>query len=173
MTQGTTTPESTGIRTAERLLVDLRDEIGRADTKASILIAAMGMSSGALVSLMAGADGWRPGHLSGIGASAWWVGCAGWTAALLSLLLAILPRYQRRSWSADGTVTHFQDIRVAALAGELSEALLRTDRDPLPALVDALSSNSKIVAAKHRWIRTGLAFFGAGVLALALAAVMG
>ncbi|MEK2489252.1 Pycsar system effector family protein [Kitasatospora purpeofusca] len=173
MDQDTSTPGCAGTRTAERLLTELRDEIGRADTKASILIAAMGMSGGALMSLMAGENGWRPGHLSGIGAASWWTGCAGWTAALVCLLLAVLPRYRRHVWAAGGTVSHFQDIRTAALAGELSAALLRTERDPFPALVGALSSNAGIVAAKHRWIRTGLALFGTGVLALTVAAVTG
>lgn len=46
-----------------RLLVDLRSEIARADSKASVLVAALGMTAGVISGWLAG-SGWRPSALS-------------------------------------------------------------------------------------------------------------
>ncbi|MBL1081532.1 hypothetical protein JK359_05975 [Streptomyces actinomycinicus] len=158
--------------TAERLLTELREEIGRADTKASVLVAALGMTAGVFTGLIAGRD-WSPDRLSAPGAVLWWAGAAALALSLLSLLLAVLPRYRSGSWAEGRPLCYFGDIRQAAREGRLAEALAGTDRDPAAALLAALAENSRIAASKHRWIRTGLIAFCVGALLLPAAALAG
>lgn len=73
-----------------RLLVDLRSEIARADSKASVLVAALGMTAGVISGWLAG-SGWRPSALSAPGTALWWTGTGGLATALLAMLMAVLP----------------------------------------------------------------------------------
>ncbi|MFE9395178.1 Pycsar system effector family protein [Streptomyces flavidovirens] len=164
-------PQDTkGVRTAERLLAELRVEIGRADTKASVLIGAIGVCAGALLSgarevTPAGGPGWTLGGLGGVGGLAW-------ALAVGFLLFATAPRYRASRWRTGLPLTYFLDIRRAARSGALPDALRGTEDDELAGLVIALGDASGIVAAKHRWIRVGLGCFalGAGVLVAAVLA---
>lgn len=148
-----------GTPTGERLLSEMREEIGRADTKASILIGAVGMCSGLLAARAAAPTGAVSGVL-------WWCGCGAWAVAICFLLLAATPRYRRSTWVQDEPLSYFLDIHRAARAGRLAEAVRRTEAEPLAALTVALANTSAIVAAKHRCIRAGLAFFAWGGLLL-------
>ncbi|MFE2386935.1 Pycsar system effector family protein [Streptomyces misionensis] len=169
----TTTPPSAPVRhTAERLLGELRDEISRADAKASVLVAALGLAAGLFTGLVAGRN-WSPGRLSVPATALWWAGAAGLALSLLALLLAVLPRYRAGSWAAGRPLCYFGDIHQAVREGRLAEALADTERDPGAALLAALAENSRIAASKHRWIRTGLVAFSAGVLLLPTAALVG
>ncbi|MEV8016914.1 Pycsar system effector family protein [Streptomyces sp. NPDC086554] len=157
-----------GIRTAEQLLADLRAEISRADTKASVLIGAVGVCAGAVVSRFwdaLPADG--AGHFLGV------AGGMTWALAFGFLLFATAPRYRASRWRAGRPLTYFLDIRLAASSGLLTEALHGTEEDRLTGLVIALGDTSHIVAAKHRWIRVGLACFLLGTLALGGSALAG
>ncbi|MFF3915409.1 Pycsar system effector family protein [Streptomyces sp. NPDC001852] len=157
---------------AERLLRELRGEIGRADTKASVLVAALGLTAGVFTGLMSGRD-WSPGELSAAGAAAWWGGAASLALSLAALLLAVLPRYHSGSWAAGRPLCYFGDIQQAVREDRLAEALADTDRDPAAALLAALTATSRIAASKHRWIRVGLLAFCAGALLLPAAALIG
>ncbi|MFF4017768.1 Pycsar system effector family protein [Streptomyces sp. NPDC001843] len=177
---GTTTPPATtgpapalaANRTAERLLTELRGEIARADTKASVLVAALGMTAGVFTGLLAGRD-WSTSRLSGPAAVLWWAGATALALSLLALLLAVLPRYRSGSWAEGRPLCYFGDIQEAVREGRLAEALADTDRDPTAALLAALTETSRIAASKHRWIRTGLIAFCVGTLLLPTAALLG
>jgi hypothetical protein len=170
---GTTAPSTpSGNRTGERLLAELRGEIARADTKASVLVAALGMTAGVFTGLLAGRD-WSPARLSGPGTILWWGGAAGLALSLIALLLAVLPRYRSGSWAAGDPLCYFGDIQQAVREGRLAEALADTDRDPTAGLLASLAENSRIAASKHRWIRTGLLAFCTGTLLLPTAALIG
>ena len=161
-----------GAAAGARLLAELRAETERADNKAAVLVAALGITAGLLGGLLSG-SGWSPGRLPVPVAVAWWTGTASLAVSLLALMLAIMPRYRRSDWRPGLPLTYFQDIRLAADQGCLAEALADTERDPATALVDALTSNSRIVASKHRWIRTGLGCFGLSALLLGIALFTG
>ncbi|MFE9095968.1 Pycsar system effector family protein [Streptomyces sp. NPDC007264] len=139
-------------RTAERLLDELRGEIARADSKASVLVAALGMTAGVFTGLLAGRH-WSPGRLSAPGAAVWWAGAAALALSLVALLLG--------------------DIRQAVREGRLAEVLAETDRAPAAALLAALTETSRIAASKHRWIRTGLIAFCVGTLLLPAGPLIG
>ncbi|ARZ66195.1 DUF5706 domain-containing protein [Streptomyces sp. HU2014] len=164
----------TAPRIAERLLAELRQEAARADTKGSVLVAAQGMAASALVGVLA-VRGWQPGSLSALGQVMWWAGAVCFVGSLLSLLMTVIPRYRARGWRPGLPLTHFADIHGAARQGPtaLEEALRETERAPVPALLMALTENSRIVAHKYRWLRTGMAGFTAAMVLLPGALLVG
>ncbi|NYI05845.1 Pycsar system effector family protein [Allostreptomyces psammosilenae] len=161
--------ESAGLR----LLGEMRAEIGRADSKASILVALIGVAAGALAGALGAGRLPGPDALPAPAAALWWLGVAAWAAGLGSLLWAVVPRYRRSAWRPGLPLSFFGDVRRAALAGGLAEALRLAERDPLPGLVSALHDTSRIVAAKHHWIRVGVACFAMGALAIPAALAAG
>ncbi|MFJ4875193.1 Pycsar system effector family protein [Streptomyces sp. NPDC088745] len=168
-------PPSLDADTAElgtRLLAELRTEIARADSKASVLVAALGTTAGVLSGLLAG-RGWRPDSLSVPGSALWWAGAAAFGLALLALLMAVLPRYRRRAWAPGAPLTYFGDIQQAHAHGQLEQALAETARSPAATLRASLAENSRIAVRKHQWIRTGLIAFCAGAAALPASLLIG
>ncbi|WP_237330254.1 Pycsar system effector family protein [Streptomyces sp. BA2] len=165
-------PRPPGEKTAERLLADLRSEIARADSKASVLVAALGMTAGVFTGLLAGRN-WQPGTLSAAGAAVWWAGVLAFTSALLALLLAVLPRLRGTTWTAGRPLSYFGDIQQAVREGQLTHALAETERDPLSGLTAALTETSRIAVRKHQWIRVGLIAFCAGTALLPAALLIG
>ncbi|WP_369261309.1 Pycsar system effector family protein [Streptomyces sp. R35] len=172
MTTPGTLPATGGARTAERLLTELRGEIARADSKASVLVAALGMTAGVFSGLLAGRN-WTPRELTWAGTALWWAGAAALALSLFALLLAVLPRYRRGSWAPGQPLCYFGDIQQAVQEGQLAAALADTDRDPAAGLTAALTETSRIAARKHQWIRTGLIAFCAGTALLPTALLIG
>ncbi|MER5744631.1 Pycsar system effector family protein [Streptomyces sp. NPDC002225] len=156
----------------ERLLADLRAEVARADGKASVLVAAVGTTAGVLSGWLAG-RAWRPGALDGAGTALWWTGVGGLAAALVALLMAVLPRYRRSVWVPGEPLTYFGDIQDAARRGRLPEALDATERSRTTALVTALAETSRIALCKHRWIRTGLLAYALSTVLLPVSLLLG
>ncbi|MFE2650936.1 Pycsar system effector family protein [Streptomyces sp. NPDC059346] len=161
-----------GVETAARLLADLRAEIARADSKAAVVVAALGMSGGVISGVLVGRD-WTPNDLSRVGACLWWTGTAVLTAALLCLLMAVLPRYRVSDWTPGSPLTYFGDIQRAVRQNQLPEALATTERLPMTSLLAALTETSRIAARKHQWIRAGLVAFCLAALLLPTAVAIG
>ncbi|MFJ9035342.1 Pycsar system effector family protein [Streptomyces sp. NPDC102406] len=153
------------------LLAELRVDIARADAKAAVLIGALGLTAGVPGALLAG-RGWTPGPLPVPVASLWWAGTLCLLTALLAVLLAVAPRHRARRWAPGRPLTYFDDVRRAAEAGLLAEALAQTESDPASALILALADTSRIAARKHFWIRAGLTAFGGAVLLLPAALLL-
>ncbi|WP_405715795.1 MULTISPECIES: Pycsar system effector family protein [unclassified Streptomyces] len=168
----TDSPSSRNTDTGARLLLDLRSEIARADSKASVLVAALGMTAGLISGWLAGSE-WRPNALSVPGTVLWWTGVGGLATALLSMLMAILPRYRGSAWGPGAPLTYFADIRRAARQNRLSEALEATERAPAAALVTALTETSRIAVCKHQWIRVGLLAYSVGAVLLPASLLLG
>ncbi|WP_240118058.1 MULTISPECIES: Pycsar system effector family protein [unclassified Streptomyces] len=156
----------------ERLLADLRGEIARADSKASVLVAALGLAAGVFSGMLAGRN-WSPTSLSGPGTVAWWTGIAALALSLFALLLAVLPRYRRDAWAPGRPLSYFGDIQQAVRANRLEAALDDTERDPTAGLVAALTETSGIAARKHQWIRTGLIAFCVGTVLVPASLLIG
>ncbi|MFC8825219.1 Pycsar system effector family protein [Streptomyces sp. NPDC057137] len=157
---------------ATRLLADLRTEIARADSKAAVLVSALGMTVTAFGALLAGSN-WSPAELITMAAAAWWVGAASLISALFALLMAVLPRHITSRWTPGHPLTYFGDIRRAVALGVLPAALAATDADPQAGRIHALAETSRIATQKHRWIRAGLIAFVVSVVLLPGAAVLG
>ncbi|MGA5126769.1 Pycsar system effector family protein [Streptomyces pseudogriseolus] len=165
-------PSRSRTEVCERLLADLRTEIARADSKAAVLVAALGITAGVFSGLLAG-RGWSPDALSAFGAAVWWAGTLALALSLLALLLAVLPRHRSGTWTPGQPLTYFGDIRRAVRAGRLDAALTDTEAHPLAALTSALTETSRIAWRKHQWIRTGLITFCTGTLLLPAALLIG
>ncbi|MGP3687896.1 Pycsar system effector family protein [Streptomyces sp. IBSNAI002] len=157
---------------AQRLLADLRTEITRADSKASVLVGTFGITAGLVGSPLI-VKGWHPGSLPVTGRVLWSCGALALALSLTSLLLAVLPRYGNGVWRSGTPLSYFGDIRSAVRQGRLSEALAETDRDPAASLRAALAENSRIAARKHQWIRVGLLSYAVGAVLLPLALLIG
>ncbi|MGC3004465.1 Pycsar system effector family protein [Streptomyces sp. G35A] len=174
-TTGTPGPPAAGPARAqlcERLVTDLRTEIARADSKAAVLVAALGMTAGVFSGLLAG-RGWSPGVLSAPGAAVWWAGIVSLALSLFALLLAVLPRYRTGTWTPGQPLSYFGDIQRAVRAGRLDAALADTEADPTGGLTTALTETSRIAWRKHQWIRAGLIAFCAGTLLLPTSLLVG
>ncbi|WP_328837442.1 Pycsar system effector family protein [Streptomyces europaeiscabiei] len=167
MSAGPTQVAVQEVQAGTQLLADLRAEIARADTKASVLAGALGIMAGLL-----GGHRWSPAVLSPTATILWWAGAASLVTALFALLLAVLPRYRRSTWEPGRPLTYFGDIRRAARVGGLPAAVAETGRDPALGLFLALAETSRIVARKHFWIRTGLVTFGCSAVLLPGSALM-
>ncbi|MFF4837060.1 Pycsar system effector family protein [Streptomyces sp. NPDC001315] len=156
----------------ERLLTELRGEVARADSKASVLVAALGTTAGVSSGLLAGRD-WTPAALSATGTALWWAGSAALGLSLFALLLAVLPRYRAEKWTPGRPLSYFGDIQQAVRLGQLETALGDTRRDPTTGLTTALADLSRIAARKHQWIRTGLIAFCTGTVLLPASLLIG
>ncbi|NUH44241.1 hypothetical protein HUF15_47600 [Streptomyces samsunensis] len=172
MTSGDGAPGPTDVEAVERLLGDLRAEIARADGKAAVLVAALGMTAGIITGLLAN-SAWAPGDLSAVGSLAWWTGILALALALFALLMTVLPRYGGTAWAPGRPLAYFSDIQRAARLGRLATALDDTARAPVSGLLAALTETSRIATVKHQWIRTGLIAFCCGAVLLPGAVLAG
>ncbi|MEY9993514.1 hypothetical protein ABIE67_005546 [Streptomyces sp. V4I8] len=165
MNPAVTPPDDPAAQAGVRLLAELRGEITRADTKATVLVGALGISAGVLAALLAN-HRWLPARLPGPAALLWWAGAVSLVIALFASLLAVMPRYGRSRWTPGRPLTYFGDVRRAARIGGLTAALTETGRDPVSGLLLALAETSGIAYRKHFWIRTGLIAFGSAAVLL-------
>lgn len=151
---------------AERLLIETREELARADTKAQILLAATGVIVGVVLSgIIAG--NWSPEDLKCVSTIMWWAGSTSAALGLLALGWAIFPRIKSQ---ASDRIGFFSDVRRFADSEELRRAIdreaRRGDRD-----VDQLRVLSVVVHTKYRSIQFSIVALGVAV-ALCVSAVM-
>ena len=76
---------------ARQLLLETREELARADAKASLLFSAFGVIATAVGAVLI-ADDWSPFHLHNCVEWIWWSGVLLSTAAFFLLGLAVIPR---------------------------------------------------------------------------------
>ena len=153
----------------ESLLSDAREELGRADGKASILLSAVGIVVSVLLAGAIARD-WNPTRLTTF-EWLWWIGTMTGAFAILALGAAVWLRIEHRA-SRDkltyfGHVANFENIEalIAGLDWRASAA------SPQDRAIDQLFTVSKIVGKKYRRIRLGMGLFGAASL-LSTAAVI-
>ncbi|WP_062209266.1 Pycsar system effector family protein [Streptomyces sp. NBRC 109706] len=159
-------------RLAEQLLAEVRVEIARADSKAALLVAALGLGAGLFGGMTTSGD-WSPGALPPAGRLSWWLGVVALMVALAAFLLAVAPRFGSGEWTPEAPLTYFGDIHQAAVRGRLREALSATEAAPDRRLVQALEFNSRIASVKLRWVRHGLVAVAAGVVLISGALLSG
>lgn len=151
---------ATGRPEAGRLvLTATREELTRADAKATALFAGVGVALGAILSgLLAGQ--WSPLRLHGSAAPVlWWAGASCAVAALTMLAAALYPRTRARHDRA-GVVAYYGDV-VRLGPAELTRALTGTDTAPL---VDQVRVLSAIVARKYALIKAAFPLLAAAAV---------
>lgn len=140
-------------RMAEQLLTTVREDIGRADTKAAILL------SGALA-FLAIVFSRDHGPLPG-GAGRVLLVAAGalWTAGVLMLVSVVLPRTRP---GAERTL--LRTLVSGTSADALRTRLEAAGPDATGWLLDQASVHGLVLAAKYRWLRLGVAALVLGAL---------
>ncbi|MFF3937086.1 Pycsar system effector family protein [Streptomyces phaeofaciens] len=152
---------------AERLLTWAREEVARADTKASVLLSGV-----VAVSVLVVSAGRGPGGSGPVGA----VGTGLWCAGIMMLTMVILPRTRPpgRPWRGPRATDAGRGPSVATLhaeAGpeELATAVLAAGGDPARWMLDQARVLGAILAVKYRWMRWAVAFLAAGAAVAATA----
>lgn len=146
-----------------RMLSEARDEVVRADGKASILLALyVGLEALLVGTLMQGSWGVT---LDGWWQTLFWIGCASTIAAILSVGFAVYPRTSNRH---DSCVTYHGHVAVCATLGEMQEGLRRAASMNPSRDEEQLWTVSRIVKRKYKAIALSMWLFlfgSAGVLA--------
>jgi pycsar effector protein len=140
---------------AAMLLVETREEIDRADFKASVLLAGVGVATGTLLAgLLEGS--WTPWMLPGYVQWIWWVGVAAGSAGIWSLARAVYPRIRRHGEALPEFVGYFGDILAFRDAEDLITALRDSTEVRISLIADQLVQVSIIVDRKYRMVRVGM-----------------
>lgn len=141
---------------AEHLLGNNREEIARADGKASNLVI------GALA-IAALAVGSASTHIATASVPGRWlvsVGVATWTVAIIILAVALFPRVGTHDDT--GAATYFGDVRRASDLSGLRKNIEQAANNRLSWLLVQVSDTSRIVVTKYRYIRLALCLLALG-----------
>lgn len=152
--------DRTGERIAERLLNTVREDLGRADSKAAVLLSGA-LALPAFLIGRHGAPDWRgPADAALIAAGVLWI------IAVTALVRALMPR--TGTVRSGRGVTYFGDLLAPYDLVRLSAEVSDAGRDPARWLLIQAVDVSSILAGKYRAIR-----WGVGTLAPAAALAMG
>lgn len=119
-------------------------EIGRADSKATVLLATATSLLGILLATRA-PTGWTT--------VLWWTAVAGSAGAQFALLLAVLPRRSPAPRDGPRTLAYFEDVLRAGREARLSDVVRDNARAPKLRLLRALEGTSRIAHTKNTFIR--------------------
>ncbi|MEV5596705.1 Pycsar system effector family protein [Streptomyces sp. NPDC052496] len=139
---------------AERLLKVVREEISRADTKASVMLTG---ATAALV-LLFGREVRFP-VLPAAGTALLLAGTVLWALGMAMFVAAVLPRTRT---SADGQLTFFPQLTRGVTAEALLPQVALAGRDTGQWAVEQACALGRILGAKYRWLRWGVGCLAAG-----------
>lgn len=152
---------------AKVLLAESREELTRADGKASILLAALGIGlSAILAAILAGS--WTPFALRRPYETLWWVGSSLAGASLFCFCAAVYPRLKNRESQG---VTYFGDVARLKPVRKLWDELKLSETDPVARTVTQLYVIAHQARNKYAFIRAGLVALGLAI-ALTLTAAL-
>jgi hypothetical protein len=143
---------------ASSLLSEAREELDRADSKASIILAAVGVAAGLLFSNAIGGS-WKPNALPPLARSIWWATSVVGVVGVLCLGRAVFPVTRRRDGPA-GSIRYFGDVAKLATPAEVRKMLPTAADDPLERTLDQVWILSRIVMEKYHYIRWGMCLVG-------------
>jgi hypothetical protein len=148
------------LRQAQVLLSETRDELNKADSKVSVLLA----TSGVMASVLAGSGLVAHGRLTHLPIWAqilWWLGVLAGTSGIVALATALMPRM--RHHEEPFNVRYFGHAATFSSPAELSTALQQTQGQEADRAIDQLWVTSRIVVRKYVRIRYALIAYGAAV----------
>jgi len=141
------------------MLKEAREELTRADNKASILLAGGGVAVGALMAALLAGD-WSPTLLSSSARYFWWLSVALLAVALAFLGLAVFPTTLPPS-RLDRPVAYYADV-VRVGRDDLIDALAKDSNSD--AIADQLFNICTIALRKYRYIRWAMMAFCSSVV---------
>ncbi|ANP50319.1 hypothetical protein J2Z21_000933 [Streptomyces griseochromogenes] len=151
-----------GERIAERLLSTAREDLGRADSKAAVLLSGT-LALPAFLLGRHGPPGWHSPADVALGLAA-----VLWSGAVIALIGALMPR--TRTIRGREGVTYFGDLAASRDPQGLSIQVAEAGCDPAEWLLVQAVDVSSILSAKYRAIRWGM---GSLALSAALALAWG
>lgn len=170
---------------ADILLVETREEVSRADSKASMLLAA----GGVIISVVAGgllADGWKPSDLtSGWWQALWFLGFALVLLGLVSLGAAVYPRVKvgyfffssRRSHKSSREPRdhphYFAELADHPTVESARRAIEAVAPDITSRTVEQAWQLSHVAMRKFGFTKAALWLYGVGGLCLVVAHIAG
>ncbi len=152
------------------LLTDTRDELNRADFKASLLLAAIGVVIGGLIGGLA-ARKWTPMTMDPVAQAVWWVGAAGAAAGVFWIAASVYPRIHQHKTPHPGLPAYYGDVAayqdIDAFRDAIDQAPEARER-----LINQTYVVSKIVQWKYVMLRRGLLSILMAIVACILAVVI-
>ena len=162
------TADTEVIAYTNRLLSETREEIGRADTKASMLLSGVGVGVTLLIGLLTGH--WSPTRLAAGVQWLWWVGAAALILGVVLLGAAVIPR--TRHDGDPSTVTYFGHVVRLTDRPRLVQHLRRSAATPLDRSVDQLVMLSRIAQRKFRCTQLAMLLLAGAAVSMAAAVVV-
>lgn len=154
---------------ADRLLAECREEVVRADGKASILLAGVGVAASALLAGLIAGD-WAPADLANSVEWLWWIGTALTGASVVLLGLCILPVLENAE--ASSRIDYYGDVQRFRTSGELAEALEQSKPDVYSRTVRQVHVCAGIVTRKYRLLRCAMGALAASVALVILSLLL-
>ena len=158
----------TSEETQREMLAEARAEVAIADTKASILLAALGIGFGAVLGGLLAGD-WEPTVLVGAARFFWWIGATFALSSVAAAASSIWPRYPDRSHTSElnywGHVARHTNVRA------LRSALEDNAATPAQRIEHQLWFVSRVVQKKYRLVRIALLLAGGASLIFVLVGI--
>ncbi len=153
-------PDGEALDHARGLLAETREELSRAEGKAALLLAAIGVAVGALLAaLMEGK--WTPFEIRNCLEWAWWLGALSLAASATHLALAVFPKTGADGATGGGTPAFFGDFARFETPGELGDALRDRNRsDAYARTTSQLLVVSGIVLRKYKLVKRAIVLLG-------------
>jgi Family of unknown function (DUF5706) len=152
------------------LHANTREDLGRADSKAALLLAAIGVVIAALVGGITSSH-WSPMSMGTGEQALWWAGVAAAAVSMVLISASVYPRINRRGTPAAGLPTFYGDVAaypdIDAFRRDISNAPDVTER-----LIYQTYVLARVVRAKYVLLRRGLLSFLVAIMACTLAVVI-
>jgi hypothetical protein len=161
-------PDSSRLDYLRQLLAETREEVARADAKASLLFSAFGVVTSAVAAILV-ADDWSPFDLHNGIEWVWWLGAAVAGAALLLLGMAVVPRISHGS--SKENLYFFAHVAEHATLRELDQQLAVASLDSWKRTVDQLWTVSRVAHRKYVLTRRSMILFFVAVALLGAASL--
>jgi hypothetical protein len=139
---------------ATTILEHTREELGRADAKAGILLAVNGVGAGAVLNKLTASG--NPAPTNALLAILWWGAVLAVAVSSGFLIAAIKPRVTRGRRASGTRITYFADVSDLSGPGELSRVLRQRQDDWLDALADQIWHVSRLCQVKYGYLSRGL-----------------
>ena len=153
-----------------QLLMEAREEVLHADSKASIILAGLGVGVGAILGGIIASD-WEPSDLSNRFEWIWWVGVLALAFAVVTSAASVWPRFRPQD-KGSGAVYFWGDTRDIKGSSELLNSLEKKPLDMSARNADQFLALSEIVITKYTLIRRALLSAGAGATLCAIAVIL-
>jgi MFS family permease len=152
------------------LLKDTRGELGRVDSKASLLLATIGVIISALIAGLAGSK-WTPLDLNIEIQWIWWAGVAVAASGVLSIAASVYPRFHQPEIPRPDVPAYYGDVAAHKDIDSFRRAIEEVSNSR-ERLMNQTFVLSRIVQHKYMLLRRGLQCLLLGILACVLAVVI-